>query len=75
VQLREQVQQRGGRATIIPPLTKLPSRLVNISPFSHHSPLPGGQFEVISAAMLTLLALLLVGVGYWAYHHRDVTWG
>ena len=58
--------------TEIGPLTKLPSWLVNVSPFSHLSPLPGGQFEVVSAGILTLVALLLVGAGYWAYHHRDV---
>ncbi|MFL6154143.1 MAG: ABC transporter permease [Ornithinibacter sp.] len=58
--------------TEIGPLTKLPSWLVNVSPFSHLSPLPGGQFEVLSAGILTLLALLLIGAGYWAYHHRDV---
>ncbi len=59
--------------TEIGPLTKLPSWLVNVSPFTHLSPLPGGQFEVVSAGILTLLALLLIGAGYWAYHHRDVT--
>ena len=32
--------------TEIGPLTKLPSWLVNVSPFTHLSPLPGGQFEV-----------------------------
>ena len=58
--------------TEIGPLTKLPSWLVNVSPFTHLSPLPGGQFEVVSAGILTLVALLLVGAGYWAYHHRDV---
>ena len=58
--------------TEIGPLTKLPSWLVNVSPFSHLSPLPGGQFEVVSAGILTLVALLLIGAGYWAYHHRDV---
>ncbi len=59
--------------TEIGPLTKLPSWLVNVSPFTHLSPLPGGQFQVVSAVVLTLVALLLIGVGYWAYHHRDVT--
>ncbi len=58
--------------TEIGPLTKLPSWLVNVSPFSHLSPLPGGQFQVVSAVVLTLVALLLAGAGYWAYHHRDV---
>ncbi len=57
--------------TEIGPLTKLPSWLINVSPFTHLSPLPGGQFEVVSAGILTLVALLLVGAGYWAYHHRD----
>ena len=57
--------------TEIGPLTKLPSWLVNVSPFSHLSPLPGGQFEAVSAGILTLVALLLIGAGYWAYHHRD----
>lgn len=58
--------------TEIGPLTKLPSWLVDVSPFSHLSPLPGGQFEVVPAGILTAVALLLIGLGYWAYHHRDV---
>jgi ABC-2 type transport system permease protein len=58
--------------TEIGPLTKLPAWLVNVSPFSHLSPLPGGQFQLVSAGILTLVALLLIGAGYWAYHHRDV---
>lgn len=59
--------------TEIGPLTNLPSWLVNVSPFSHLSALPGGHFEAVSAGILTLVSLALTAMGYLAYHHRDVT--
>jgi len=59
--------------TEIGPLTKLPGWLVDVSPFTHLSPLPGGSFQVVSAAILTLIAVALVAAGALAYDHRDVT--
>ena len=47
-------------ATEIGPMTDLPSWLLDLSPFTHLSPLPGGAFETVSAAVLTLLAAALV---------------
>ena len=58
--------------TEIGPLTKLPSWVMDLSPFTHLSPLPGGSFEVVSAAVLTLIALALMVGGYAAYNRRDV---
>ena len=58
--------------TEIGPLTDLPSWLLDLSPFTHLSPLPGGSFEPVSAAVLTLLAAALVAVGLMAYRRRDV---
>ena len=58
--------------TEIGPLTKLPAWVMDLSPFSHLSPLPGGSFEVVSAAVLTLIALALMVGGYAAYNRRDV---
>ncbi len=46
--------------TEIGPLTKLPSWVMNLSPFTHLSHLPGGPFEVVSAVVLTLIALALM---------------
>ena len=60
-------------ATEIGPMTNLPPWLLDLSPFTHLSPLPGGAFEPVSAAALTLLAAALVGAGLMAYRHRDVT--
>ena len=59
--------------TEIGPLTKLPSWVMNLSPFTHLSHLPGGSFEVLSAVVLTLIALALMAFGFLAYRRRDVT--
>jgi ABC-2 type transport system permease protein len=58
--------------TEIGPLTKLPSWVMDLSPFTHLSHLPGGSFEVVSATVLTLIALALMVGGYTAYNRRDV---
>ena len=57
--------------TEIGPLTELPSWVMDLSPFTHLSPLPGGSFEVVSAAVLTLIALALMALGGLAYQNRD----
>ena len=59
--------------TEIGPLVKLPGWVMDLSPFTHLSPLPGGSFEALSAAVLTLVALALMAAGYLAYRRRDVT--
>jgi len=58
--------------TEVGPLTKLPSWVMDLSPFTHLSSLPGGSFEVVPAAVLTLIALALVLGGFLAYRRRDV---
>jgi len=58
--------------TEIGPLTKLPSWVMDLSPFTHLSHLPGGSFEVVSATVLTVIALALMAGGYTAYNRRDV---
>jgi ABC-2 type transport system permease protein len=58
--------------TEIGPLTKLPSWVMDLSPFTHLSHLPGGSFDWLSAVVLTLIALALVMGGLLAYRHRDV---
>ena len=59
--------------TEIGPLTTLPQWVIDLSPFTHLSPLPGGSFEALSAAVLTAVAVALVLVGLVAYRSRDVT--
>ena len=58
--------------TEVGPLTRLPQWVLDVSPFTHLSPLPGGSFEPVSALVLTLLALALTAGGYVAYRRRDV---
>ncbi len=59
--------------TEIGPLADLPSWLLDLSPFTHLSPLPAGSFQVVATVVLTLVALALMAVGLVAYRHRDVT--
>ena len=49
------------------------SWVIDLSPFTHLSPLPGGSFEVVSAVVLTLIAVALMAFGFLAYRRRDVT--
>ena len=58
--------------TEIGPLTKLPSWVMDLSPFTHLSSLPGGSFEVVPAVVLTVIAVALVLGGFLAYRRRDV---
>ena len=58
--------------TEIGPLTKLPSWVMDLSPFTHLSSLPGGSFEVVPAAGAHLIAVALVLGGFLAYRRRDV---
>lgn len=50
----------------------LPQWVMNLSPFAHLSQLPGGDFEALSALVLTGIALALVAAGGTAYRQRDV---
>jgi ABC-2 type transport system permease protein len=59
--------------TEIGPLTTLPEWVIDLSPFTHLSPLPGGSFETVSALGLSVVALALVLFGLAAYERRDVT--
>ena len=57
----------------IGPLTDLPDRLIDVSPFAHLSPLPAGSFDAGPAMVLTLVGLVLALGGLAAYRRRDVT--
>ncbi|MBM6401087.1 ABC transporter permease [Phycicoccus sonneratiae] len=54
------------------PLADLPGWLLDLSPFSHLSPLPAGAFEPLPAVVMTLVAAVLCGAGALAYRRRDV---
>ncbi len=53
------------------PSMDLPQWLVDLSPFTHLSQLPGGEFAALAAALMTALAMLLVAAGGFAYRSRD----
>ncbi|WP_299443199.1 ABC transporter permease [uncultured Phycicoccus sp.] len=55
------------------PTMQLPGWVVDLSPFTHLSQLPGGSFAATEALALTLLAAALVLAGAVAYDRRDVT--
>lgn len=55
------------------PSMQLPAWLVDLSPFTHLSQLPGGSFAAAEAVALSLLAAALVLGGAVAYQRRDVT--
>ena len=57
----------------IGPLTDIPSWVLDLSPFTHLSPLPAGDFQPLSAMVLTVVAVALAAVGFAAYRRRDVT--
>ena len=50
----------------------LPQWVTDLSPFAHLSQLPGGDFEALSALVLTAIAVALVAAGAAAYRQRDV---
>lgn len=51
---------------------RLPTWLIDVSPFAHMSQLPGGTFEFLPAVVLTTIAAVLTGAGLTAYRRRDV---
>jgi ABC-2 type transport system permease protein len=53
------------------PTMDLPQWLVDLSPFTHLSQLPGGEFAALAAAVMTAVAAALVGAGGVAYDQRD----
>lgn len=54
------------------PTLRLPSWLIDLSPFAHLSQLPGGSFEIAPALVLLAITALLLGAGLTAYRRRDV---
>jgi ABC-2 type transport system permease protein len=50
---------------------RLPTWLIDISPFAHMSQLPGGTFEAGPTIVLTILTVVLTGAGLAAYRRRD----
>jgi ABC-2 type transport system permease protein len=46
--------------------------VLDLSPFTHLSPLPAGSFNTLAAVVLTLVAAALVAAGLTAYRRRDV---
>ncbi len=54
------------------PIMRLPQWLIDLSPYTHLSQLPGGSFATGSAVVMTLLALAAVVVGGLAFSRRDI---
>jgi len=55
------------------PTLQLPEWLIDLSPFTHLSQLPGGEFAALAAFVMTGLAAAFVAAGGLAYGHRDAT--
>ncbi len=54
------------------PIMRLPTWLMDLSPYTHLSQLPGGSFATGSAVVMTLLAVACAVVGTVAFTRRDI---
>jgi ABC-2 type transport system permease protein len=54
------------------PLMDLPAWTLDLSPFAHVPPLPGGDFEAGALLWLTLIAAALAAFGILAFRRRDL---
>ncbi len=53
------------------PTMELPQWLIDVSPFTHLSQLPGGDFAALAAGVMTVIAAGFVAGGGLAYRQRD----
>lgn len=53
-------------------LFKLPNWMMDLSPFAHTPRLPGGDIEMTSLLMLTIVAVALIAAGTAGFARRDV---
>jgi ABC-2 type transport system permease protein len=53
-------------------ILKLPQWLLNLSPFSHLPIAPAEAVTLTPILALAAFAASLVGVGFWAFRHRDL---
>jgi ABC-2 type transport system permease protein len=53
------------------PTMELPQWLLDLSPFTHLSQLPGGDFAALAAGVMTAIAAAFVAAGALAYQQRD----
>lgn len=58
---------------LLGPLLKLSQRVMDLSPFTHVPPLPGGQLTAIPLIWLTATALLFAAVGLAGLRLRDIS--
>ncbi len=54
------------------PIMRLPQWVIDLSPYTHLSQLPGGSFAATSSSVMTVLALVFVVLGMVGFRRRDV---
>ena len=58
---------------LLGPVFKLSQHVMDLSPFTHLPPLPGGQLTVTPLIWLSVVAVLLAAAGLAAFRLRDIT--
>lgn len=58
--------------TLVGPALSWPTWVLNVSPFTHLAWVPADPWAATSGIVMTCLGLVLLGVGLFAFHRRDV---
>ncbi len=61
--------------TLLGPALDWPAWALNLSPFTHLALVPMAPWAATSGVVMTVIGLLLVMVGLWAFHRRDLVEG
>ncbi len=61
--------------TLLGPALHWPAWVLNLSPFTHLAWVPMVPWAATSGIIMTVIGLLLVGIGLWAFRRRDIVEG
>lgn len=61
-----------GLLTILGRAVGLDQWVLDLSPFTHIPPMPGGDLTWTPLIWMTFGAAALIGFAYWSFHHRDL---